>query len=101
MAVGYNRALGSLRCYDDRQVICEERQRLLIDYRDATHRYSEAVSKLVEMIGLELNADFGLLRRNCRAALDAAEQARLKVHRHEANHVCDRRDLVPESHWRS
>lgn len=81
-------------------MICSERQRLLIDYRDATHRYSEAVCKLVEMIGLELTADFDLLRRNCRSELDAAEQARLALHRHEANHFCDRRDFVPDSFWR-
>jgi hypothetical protein len=82
-------------------VICPERQRLLIDYRDATFRHSEAVCKLVEMIGLELNADFDLLRRNCRTALETAEQTRLALHRHEADHFCDRRDFVPDTYWRS
>jgi hypothetical protein len=80
-------------------VICPERQRLLIDYRDATYRYSEAVCKLVEMIGLEVNADLDLLRRNSRRALDAAEQARLVLLRHEADHFCDRRDFAPETSW--
>jgi hypothetical protein len=82
-------------------LICPERQRLLIDYRDAAHRYSEAVCQLVEMVGLELDADFKLLRGNCRRASEASEQARLALYRHEANHFCDRRDFVPESYWHS
>lgn len=76
-----------------------ERQRLLIDYRDAARRYSEAVRDLVEMVGLDLNADFELLRRNCRKTLETAEQARVALHRHETNHFCDRTDFVQEQ-WR-
>jgi hypothetical protein len=84
-----------------KKLICPERQRLLIDYRDAAFRYSEAVCKFVEMIGLELNADLELLRRNCRSTAATVEQARLALHRHEANHFCDRLDFLPDSYWRS
>jgi RNase P subunit RPR2 len=82
-------------------MICPERQRLLIDYRDAAHRYSEAVSMLVELIGLELNADMELLRRNCRRASEITEQARTALHRHEADHFCDRSDFVSEPSWQN
>jgi len=79
-------------------VICPQRQRLLVNYRDTTHRYSEAVRDLVEMVGLGVAADFDLLRRNCRRTLDTAEQARLALNRHEADHFCDRDDFIPDSH---
>jgi hypothetical protein len=77
-------------------VICEERQRLLVEYRDSARRYSEVVCRLVETVGLELNTDIELLRRKCRAASTAVEQARLALHRHEADHFCDRPDFLLE-----
>lgn len=73
--------------------MCPVRARLLIDYRDAVHRYSESVRNLVEMIGLEVNTDSEALRRRAREAWDASEKARVALVRHEGNHFCDRSDF--------
>ncbi len=74
-------------------MVCPERARLLIDYRDAVHRYSDRVQDLVEMIGLDINADAELLRRRVREAWDASEKARVSLARHEGGHFCDRSDF--------
>lgn len=84
-------------------MICPERLRLLIDYRDAAHRYSEAVRDLVEMVGLGLDGDIDLFRGGCSKIWHQTEQARLALARHEANHFCDRwtrdtRKLGPARH---
>lgn len=71
-------------------VICPERKRLLTEYRDAVHNHYEAVRTLVDCITAALGSDVDLIRRNCRARLEQAEQARLALYRHEANHFCDR-----------
>lgn len=78
-------------------MLCQERARLLIDYRNAVHGYSERVHNLVEAIGLGINAPEEPLRRKIREAWDAAENARLALARHEANHLCDRPDFVGSS----
>jgi hypothetical protein len=81
-------------------MLCSERARLLIDYRDAVHRYSERVQDLVEMVGLEMNADTRPLRRRVREAWETAEQMRNLLQRHEANHFCDRTEFIcGSSHW--
>lgn len=36
-------------------MLCPERARLLIDYRDAVHQYSERVHDLMEAIGLDIS----------------------------------------------
>lgn len=76
-------------------MLCPERARLLIEYRDAVHRYSERVTGLVELAGLELNAGMELLRRKVRETWDASERARVALIRHEGNHFCDRPDFFP------
>jgi hypothetical protein len=75
-------------------VICPERRRLLEDYRDAAVAYSEAVRNLVDTICGEFNADMDLLRGACKRTWDASEQTRLALHRHEANHFCDRKEFT-------
>ena len=74
-------------------MLCPERERLLVDYRDTLHSYSERVRDLVEMVGLGINADMDLLRRKVRDAHERAEKARMSLHRHEADHFCDRLDF--------
>jgi hypothetical protein len=73
--------------------MCAERQRLLIDYRDAVHLYSERVHDWVESMALSLNADVHLLRVRCAEAWQRAEKARTSLYRHEADHLCDRPDF--------
>lgn len=69
--------------------MCPERMKLLIDYRDATHRYAESVRDLAELVGLELNDDMEMVRRACRGAWQKAEEARVALVRHEGSHFCD------------
>lgn len=76
-------------------MLCPERVRLLVDYRDAVHRYFESVHDLVEMIGFEIDADVEPLRRKVRESWDSSEKARMTLARHEGNHFCDRRDFKP------
>jgi hypothetical protein len=70
-------------------MVCPERARLLIGYRDAVRRYSETVQDLVDLM-MEASSDSELLRRRAREAWDASEKARVALTRHEGNHFCDR-----------
>jgi hypothetical protein len=75
--------------------MCPERHRLLIEYRDTVHQYSERVRDWVETIGLEVNADLHLLRVRCAESWERAERARVSLSRHEAVHRCDRLAAPP------
>jgi len=77
-------------------MLCPERARLLVDYRNAAHRYSECVHDLVEDITLGLHG-LHTVRIKCAEAWERAEKARLTLARHEASHFCDRPDFVNES----
>jgi hypothetical protein len=69
---------------------CEERMRLLTEYRNAAYEYSVAVAELVETIALDVDSRIDLLRGACRSAWDQVEKARIAVSRHESDHLCDR-----------
>lgn len=69
---------------------CNERMRLLVDYRDTAHAYARSVHDLVEAIALDLEGNMDVLRGSCRSAWDALEKARMRIARHEADHFCDR-----------
>lgn len=69
--------------------MCPERKRLLLQYIDAIKAYYEAVRILAEIGGAALGADVQVIRINCRKALLLAEEARLALMRHEADHFCD------------
>jgi|HubBroStandDraft_6_1064221.scaffolds.fasta_scaffold1745229_2 hypothetical protein len=73
-------------------MLCLERNHLLDDYRKAARRYNDAVQEFVDKATGVVGSDMDLLRRNCRKAWEQAEQARLSLFRHEANHFCDRVD---------
>lgn len=70
---------------------------LVTDYRDTTRTYSEHVCKLTDLLCLGLQ-EVTLLRCSCRTAWDAAENARLALARHEADHGCDRADYSAPLH---
>lgn len=57
--------------------------------------YSQNVDELVEWIAFEIEADAEPLRRKVRESWDTAEQARVTLSRHEANHFCDLGDFQP------
>jgi len=75
-------------------MVCPERVRLLNNYRDAVHRYSESVRDLVELIALDMSTDQELFRRRAREAWDISEKARVALARHEGSHFCDRSDFA-------
>lgn len=78
-------------------MICAERRVLLFDYQETTRVYAESVSKMTDLVGLGIDTEVALLRRVCKTAWEACEQARLKLYRHEANHGCDRADFAVAS----
>lgn len=75
-------------------MICPERSKLLIEYRNSVRDYSKYVSELVETVGLELDADLATLRRKIRDANEVSENSRIALYRHESDHFCDRTDFA-------
>lgn len=75
-------------------MLCPRRHRLLVDYRETVDTYAQCVRAMVDKSCGALGSDLDLLRRACREALAQAEQARLVLHRHEADHLCDRMDFA-------
>jgi hypothetical protein len=69
--------------------ICQQRARLLNDYRETAVSYADAVREMANLAGSGLHSEVALLRRVCRTAWEAAEKARLALFRHEADHQCD------------
>lgn len=69
---------------------CPERRLLLQEYGKAVRTYHEAVRKFVDRTDEALGSDLDLIRLTCRKAWERAEQARLALYRHEADHFCDR-----------
>jgi hypothetical protein len=73
--------------------MCQERLRLVTDYRETTRIYADFVREMTDLVGLGLESEVDLLRRSCRMAWDAAEKARLALSRHECDHSCNRSDF--------
>ena len=78
-------------------MMCQERIRLVADYRETTRTYADFVRKMTDLVGLGLESEVDLLRRSCRLAWEAAEKARLALSRHEADHSCNRPDFWPST----
>jgi predicted metalloprotease with PDZ domain len=74
-------------------MMCQERIRLVADYRETTRTYADFVRKMTDLVGLGVESEIDLLQRSCRMAWEAAEKARLALFRHEANHSCNRSDF--------
>jgi hypothetical protein len=73
--------------------MCQERIRLVADYRETTRTYADFVRKMTDLVGLGIESEVDLLRRSCRLAWEASEKARLALSRHEADHSCNRGDF--------
>jgi hypothetical protein len=71
-------------------VICQERVRLLGNYRDTATDYAGKVRELVELAMGGRESESNAQRVLCRAAWEACESSRLALARHEADHACDR-----------
>jgi hypothetical protein len=74
----------------DLPLICQERSRLLREYADAASRYATSMRDLAEFVRSGDEVGASRARRISRIALEAAEKFRLALHRHEADHFCDR-----------
>ena len=68
---------------------CDERNRLLSEYRAATERYSAAVAELTHRIGISSIDDYQKLHAAAEAALASSNEARDRVAHHLAEHHCD------------
>jgi hypothetical protein len=71
-------------------MICQERVRLLREYSDAATNYADSVREMVELAVAGHESESNAARRQCREAWDTAENSRLALSRHEADHTCDR-----------
>jgi hypothetical protein len=78
-------------------MLCQERIRLVADYRETTRTYADFVRKMTELVGLGIESEVDLLRRSCKMSWEAAEKARLALFRHEADHFCNRADFHASS----
>jgi hypothetical protein len=74
----------------DPPTICQERARLLSDYRNAATHYAGKVHEMAELAMAGLETECNAVRRLCRAAWETTESSRLALSRHEADHSCDR-----------
>lgn len=75
-------------------MLCAERHVLLSDYHETARVYADSVRKMTDLVGLGIDSEVDLLRRACKVAWEDAEHARLALHRHEADHGCDRWDFA-------
>lgn len=70
--------------------MCEERLRLLREYSDAVSDYAQSVREMAALVIATEEVRASEARRISRTAWDKAEQSRLSLYRHEADHGCTR-----------
>jgi hypothetical protein len=68
---------------------CDERNRLLLEYRAATERYSAAVAELTRNIGISSLDEYLKLHQAGETARACSNEARERVAHHIAGHHCD------------
>ena len=71
---------------------CDERARLLNEYNSATMAFSASVAELVQKAGTTLQGEYNRLKNAADQARIAAEQARLNLEKHIAEHGCEHDD---------
>jgi hypothetical protein len=69
-------------------VSCEEKARLLTEYKAATSAFSEAVKGLHRKIGTCPKEEYKRLERIANEARVKSEQARLALEQHISTHRC-------------
>jgi hypothetical protein len=73
---------------DYRSVICEEKNRLVREYKEATVVFSEAVKELRRRMGTSPKEEYKRVQRIATEARLKSEQARFSVEHHIATHGC-------------
>ena len=69
-------------------MICEDKQRLVTEYRTATKKFADSVADLQRKMGTSPKAEYERLSRTADDARVKSEQARLSVEQHIAAHGC-------------
>ena len=73
---------------DTRPARCEEKSRLVLEYRAATELYSKAVAELSRRIGIGSLDDYRKLEEAGETARTGSNEARDRLVRHIAGHRC-------------
>ena len=69
-------------------VVCDKRARLLNEYKSATLALSASVVELIQKAGTTPMGEYNLLKNAADQMRVAAEQARLNLDKHVAEHGC-------------
>jgi hypothetical protein len=67
---------------------CEEKTRLVAEYKTATNKFAATVTDLQRKMGTSPKADYDRLQRVTDEARVKSEQARLALEQHVASHGC-------------
>ena len=67
---------------------CDEKNRLLTEYRTAARQYSDAVSELTRKIGTSSKDEYLRLHQAVEAARLRADEVRIHLERHFVQHHC-------------
>jgi hypothetical protein len=78
----------SLRDMDDTSQRCVTKRRLLADYESKAALFSASVTALNAQIGTSSKGEYEAMRRTVDEARVNAEEVRLKLERHTAEHGC-------------
>jgi hypothetical protein len=73
---------------DYRSVICEEKKRLVREYKEATVAFSEAVKELRRRMGISSKEEYKHLQRIANEARLKSEQTRFSLEQHIDTHGC-------------
>ena len=61
----------------------------MLKVNDCTRSYADRISKMTELMAEGMLTEVLALRRACRTAWGACEEARIELYRHESDHGCD------------
>jgi hypothetical protein len=67
---------------------CAEKSELITAYKEATQRYSDAVAKLNQNMGICAKDRYDLFYRLAHEARQLADKARERLDNHVAKHAC-------------
>jgi hypothetical protein len=71
-----------------REILCEEKQRLAIEYEATATNFAEAVRELRNKMGTSAKVEYQRLAHAANEARVKSEQARVKLEKHVSAHGC-------------
>ena len=69
-------------------LVCAEKSDLISAYKAATQKYSDAVAKLNQNMGICAKDRYDVFHRLAQEALQLADKARERLDNHVAKHAC-------------